>query len=80
MNEKTEILLQYARMKDAERAAVIDTGCFNNFVRAYTVIAMRRAGLTDDAIRATENELTAALDDLRALDAVRQWAKFDTTV
>lgn len=79
MNEKTETLLQYARMKDDARAAVIDTGCFNNFVRAYCVIAMRRAGLDDDAIRATEDELRATLDDLRALDALRRWAQLDTT-
>lgn len=79
MTEKTKNLLTYARMNDAERAAVIDTGAFNAFIRAYAVIAMRRAGLTDDAIRQTENEMQMLFDDLGALDAVRKWAQLDTT-
>ena len=79
MTEKTKNLLTYARMNDAERAAVIDTGAFNAFIRAYAVIAMRRAGLNDDAIRQTENEMQMLFDDLGALDAVRTWAQLDTT-
>lgn len=75
----TQELLKYARMSDAERAAVIDSGAFNAFIRAYAVIAMRRVGLTDDAIRQTETAMLDALDKIPALDAVRAWARFDTT-
>ena len=73
----TQELLKYAKMSDAERAAVIDSGAFNAFIRAYCAIAMRRAGLTDDAIRQTDDEMQMLFDDLRALDAVRQWAQID---
>ena len=75
----TETLLKYARMSDEERAAVIDSGAFNAFIRAYSVIAMRRAGLTDDVIRQTETAMLDALDQTPALDAIRTWARLDTT-
>lgn len=79
MNESTKRLLHYAHMVDAERAAVIDTGCFNSFIAAYMVLSMRCAGFSDDQIRTAENTLHVTLEDVCALDAVRRYAKFDTT-
>ena len=71
--------MKYAKMVDVERAAVIDSGCFNNFIAAYMVISMRCSGMNDEQISAAENSLHIVLDRISALEAVRTYSKFSTS-
>lgn len=72
MLEAMSIFKHYADMSDKERAAVIDTGLFNEFIAAYMIVALDSIEISAQEIKTAKNALNSVFDDIPAAAAVEK--------
>lgn len=69
LEQKAALFKKCVQMTADERAAYIDTGCFNSYIQAYMCLVLREMGKDDAEIVTAKQMLKNMLEDYRAADA-----------
>lgn len=69
LEQATALFKQCAQMTDKQRAAYINTGCFNSYIAAYMCLVLQEMGTDAAQITEARQTLRRVLDTFRAEDA-----------